>query len=320
MHGTRDARVTFGKWLGIACALCISAQVNAATDLASPEASSFAYASRHAYWPVSDRVIERAADPDKFARVLNAIFYRDESSRKPLDPRAGVPHWLSTQTFCDLISATAQQNELPVSFFANLIWQESRFKVYSISPAGALGVAQFMPRTAVGYGLINPFEPIHAINASARFLHELRAQFGNFALAAMAYNAGPRRVIEWRAGRGPLPSETRNYVLRITGRSAEHWTDVDAGIDLEMSLLPLKAPCPDLQVAAHEQARRARVAGLIMELAKATAPVPTKPDRTDAKVADGSPQHRIRWFAHKGSRIRHSARTHPLRGDVASSR
>jgi hypothetical protein len=43
---------------------------------------------------------------------------------------------------------------------------------------------------------------------------------GNLGLAAAAYNAGPRRVRDWIAGRGQLPRETRAYVRIITGRAA----------------------------------------------------------------------------------------------------
>src|SRR6202011_453936 len=58
---------------------------------------------------------------------------------------------------------------------------------------------------------------------SAEFVSELRRQFGNLALAAAAYNAGPRRVQEWLAGTGPMPQETRNYVSAITGTSVDDW-------------------------------------------------------------------------------------------------
>lgn len=86
-----------------------------------------------------------------------------------------------------------------------------------------MGIAQFMPGTARWRGLSDPFEPNEALNQSARWLSELRALFGNLGLAAAAYNAGPRRVKDWIAGRGNLPSETRAYVLTITGRSADEW-------------------------------------------------------------------------------------------------
>ena len=90
-----------------------------------------------------------------------------------------------------------------------------------ISPAGAQGIAQFMPKTAVEQGLTNPFEPIHALHATAKVLCHLQNRFGNLGLAAAAYNAGPGRVSDWMARRRGLPEETRNYVVRITGRPAD---------------------------------------------------------------------------------------------------
>src|SRR5206468_10266328 len=91
------------------------------------------------------------------------------------------------------------------------------------SGARARGIAQFMPRTASERGLLDPHDPVQALPKSAEFLHELLHEFGNLGLAAAAYNAGPRRVRDWLEGRGGLPAETQNYVLRITGRSADEW-------------------------------------------------------------------------------------------------
>ena len=92
-----------------------------------------------------------------------------------------------------------------------------------VSPAGAQGIAQFMPGTARERGLADPFDPEQAVPASAALLGDLRDRFGNLGLAAAAYNGGPARVAAWLAGTGSLPFETQNYVLSITGRSAEDW-------------------------------------------------------------------------------------------------
>src|SRR4029453_508603 len=94
----------------------------------------------------------------------------------------------------------------------------------AVSPKGAMGIAQFMPQTASGRGLADPFEPLLALRESASYLHELRTTFqGNLGLAAAAYNAGPGRVEAWLAGRRGLPPETRAYVRIVTGRTAESW-------------------------------------------------------------------------------------------------
>jgi len=70
---------------------------------------------------------------------------------------------------------------------------------------------------------------VEALPKSAEFLAELRNQFGNLGLAAAAYNAGPRRVQEWLAGTGPMPRETRNYVVVITGSSVDDWAAAGKG-------------------------------------------------------------------------------------------
>ncbi|MGB7430995.1 MAG: lytic transglycosylase domain-containing protein, partial [Ahrensia sp.] len=106
-------------------------------------------------------------------------------------------------------------------FFARLIWKESRFDALAVSPVGAQGIAQFMPGTAVLRGLADSFDITQAIPASAEYLAELKAKFGNLGLAAAAYNGGEARVMNWLGGRGFLPLETENYVLTITGEQAD---------------------------------------------------------------------------------------------------
>jgi hypothetical protein len=127
------------------------------------------------------------------------------------------------QAICLALARNALENGLPVDFLTRLIWQESRFDPNARSHAGAEGIAQFMPATARERGLADPFDPLVALRESARFLRDLRAQFGNLGLAAAAYNAGPGRVQAWLGGRSALPGETRHYVRVITGRPAEDW-------------------------------------------------------------------------------------------------
>ncbi|WP_423794502.1 lytic transglycosylase domain-containing protein [Methylobacterium durans] len=130
-----------------------------------------------------------------------------------------------------LAREAATAHSVPVDYFVRLIRQESGFNHRAISRAGAQGIAQFMPATAALVGLKDPFDPVESLPKSAAFLRELTKQFGNIGLAAAAYNGGPKRVSDWLAGRGGLPLETRNYVLSITGRTAEEWVS-DGGPSL----------------------------------------------------------------------------------------
>jgi Transglycosylase SLT domain len=117
----------------------------------------------------------------------------------------------------------AAAHTLPVNYFLRLIRQESGFDPNSVSPAGAQGIAQFMPATASNRGLKDPFDPAEALPKSAELLSELKDHFGNLGLAAAAYNAGPERIRKWLAGESPLPEETVNYVRVITGHDIADW-------------------------------------------------------------------------------------------------
>jgi hypothetical protein len=141
---------------------------------------------------------------------------------EPINPDT-TPKQGTLNELCDALLTAAQNNGLPVQFFANLIWQESGLRNDTVSRVGALGIAQFMPETAKENGLNDPFDPHQAIPASAKLLQQLRDQFGNLGLAAAAYNAGPHRVSDWLASGQALPHETLDYVLRVTGRSADQW-------------------------------------------------------------------------------------------------
>jgi len=147
------------------------------------------------------------------------------------------------EAICLMIESAARSNGLPLEFFARLIWQESRFQADAVGPMTrygqrAQGIAQFMPGTAGDRGLLDPLNPVQALPKSAEFLAELRAQFGNLGLAAAAYNAGPRRIQEWLAGSGAMPSETRNYVFVITGSSVDDWAKAGRGGKMPESAPP----------------------------------------------------------------------------------
>jgi uncharacterized membrane protein YeaQ/YmgE (transglycosylase-associated protein family) len=142
----------------------------------------------------------------------------------PLRPLLKPVVYRTREEICDTLIEAARNNDLPAHFFIRLLYQESSFRPHAISSAGALGIAQFMPETASDRALDNPFDPLQAIPESARLLRDLSRKFGNLGLAAAAYNAGPRRIEEWLAKKGPLPQETQAYVKTITSWRTETWT------------------------------------------------------------------------------------------------
>ena len=102
---------------------------------------------------------------------------------------------------------------VPPALMAGQLMAESGFDPNAGSPAGAQGIAQFMPGTAASYGLANPYEPIAAIDAEAHLMSDLLHQFGSPELALAAYNAGPAPVEACHCI-PPYP-ETQAYVTRI---------------------------------------------------------------------------------------------------------
>lgn len=150
---------------------------------------------------------------------------------------ANVAAAVTVDRICALIADEAKAKDIPPEFFARLIWKESRFDYQAVSPAGAEGIAQFMPGTAKLVGLKDPFNIDQAIPASARHLADLKRNLGNFGLAAAAYNAGEGRVWRWLSSGGFLPLETEDYVLDITGEPADNF----AARGTEVNVKPLDA-------------------------------------------------------------------------------
>ncbi|MBI2740896.1 MAG: lytic transglycosylase domain-containing protein [Rhodospirillales bacterium] len=167
----------------------------------------------------------------------------------------------SVDEICRTLAQAAADNDLPEEFFTRLIWQESRFDPMAVSPAGAQGIAQFMPQTAAMRGLINAFEPLEALRESASYLGELRTTFrGNLGLAAAAYNAGPGQVEAWLAGRRTLPGETQAYVLIVTGYAAQAWASKTppqvSSTKAETSSAAIGERCVELAKLMIERPRR----------------------------------------------------------------
>ena len=117
--------------------------------------------------------------------------------------------------FRKAILASAMKWNVSAALLAAQLYAESGFDPDAGSPAGAQGIAQFMPATAASYGLSNPFDPDEAIDAQGHLMSDLLKQFGSPALALAAYNAGPGAV----SGCNCIPSypETQAYVAKILG-------------------------------------------------------------------------------------------------------
>lgn len=135
--------------------------------------------------------------------------------------RYAAAWWLSRDVesrrtlYFDQVAATACEFGLPTNLLDAVIAQESGYKSWAISTAGAMGIMQIMPGTARLLGLVNPFDPVSNMRAGARYLRQQFDRFGRVDLALAAYNAGPERR-SLSAGYVPAIPETRNYVRTIT--------------------------------------------------------------------------------------------------------
>ncbi len=125
---------------------------------------------------------------------------------------AGLPSFVPGRFRAPLLRAAAGWN-VSAALLAAQLMAESNFNPFAVSPAGAQGIAQFIPSTAASYGLDDPFDPVAAIDAQAHLMSDLIRRLGSPALALAAYNAGPAQVEACHCV--PSIPETSAYVSRI---------------------------------------------------------------------------------------------------------
>jgi len=125
---------------------------------------------------------------------------------------ASLPSFVPARYRAMLLRAATHWN-VSAALLAAQLMAESNFDPNAGSPAGAQGIAQFMPSTAAAYGLRNPYDPVEAIDAQAHLMSDLLRQFDDPALALAAYNAGPAPVEACNCI--PDYPETQAYVTRI---------------------------------------------------------------------------------------------------------
>jgi soluble lytic murein transglycosylase-like protein len=132
-------------------------------------------------------------------------------SYRPLKISSGKPQIDSW------VDKYARIYDLDPNVLLTQLWQESKFNPVAVSPAGAKGIAQFMPATAKRFGLKDPFDVEASIHAQAKYMRFLLNKFGDYALALAAYNAGEGNVQKY-SNKIPPFAETRNYVKEILTR------------------------------------------------------------------------------------------------------
>lgn len=117
------------------------------------------------------------------------------------------------QASINLVAAAECRHNIPAGLLDALVVAESSYRVDAKSPAGAVGLAQLMPMTALDLGVEDRLNPLQNIEGGARYLRLMLDRFASVPLALAAYNAGPNAVD--KAKGIPQYRETTRYVSRI---------------------------------------------------------------------------------------------------------
>jgi soluble lytic murein transglycosylase-like protein len=148
--------------------------------------------------PPAAAEVSAAPTPEKFSQPANTI------------PTSAAP---VTQKIDDIIRSAADQYDLDPALIKAVITVESNGNHKAVSPSGAQGLMQLMPKTAAELGVTDPFDAAQNVRAGSRYLKQLLDRYkGNLQLALAAYNWGMGHL-----ERNPnnLPKETRNYIVRV---------------------------------------------------------------------------------------------------------
>lgn len=114
-----------------------------------------------------------------------------------------------------LVNHIARNYGLDSALLHAVISVESKYNPNAVSPQGARGMMQLMPRTAKRYGVTNAFDPAQNIDGGAHYLRDLLQMFDNdLVLALAAYNAGESSVAKY-GNRIPPFLETSHYVPKV---------------------------------------------------------------------------------------------------------
>ncbi len=159
-------------------------------------------------------------------KLRNPGEYRLRELRRMIDPKADARQaalaanpLLEGRPYRTPIAAAARRLDLDPALVHALVVAESNYRADALSPAGAIGLMQLMPETALRYGVSADqlYRPESNLRAGTRYLADLLRMFsGDLELALAGYNAGEYAVLRY-GGRIPPFSATRAYVPRVLG-------------------------------------------------------------------------------------------------------
>jgi peptidoglycan lytic transglycosylase len=210
---------------------------------------------------MNDRELRAAAEYARQQGVLDRMIMTSDRTRTEIDLQQRFP-----TPYRRTLSEVAQPLGIDQNWIYGLIRQESRFVEEARSGSGAMGLMQLLPRTA-GYVArrigLHDYRPSRITEADVNLrlgVSYVKLVFddqgGEPLLASAAYNAGPRRVRQWRTTLKesmdgavfvetiPL-NETRNYVQKVLLNTMIYSAlEGHTGVELKSLLAPVSANMP----------------------------------------------------------------------------
>lgn len=118
------------------------------------------------------------------------------------------------KTLAEMVNSASDAHNIDPDLINSVIHAESGFNARAVSPKGARGLMQLMPKTATELGVTNSFDPNANVDGGTKYLRELLERYDyDMVKALAAYNAGPQRVDQYHGV--PPYYETRVYVAKI---------------------------------------------------------------------------------------------------------
>jgi Transglycosylase SLT domain len=152
-----------------------------------------------------------AASTNSGAATINAVAKPTPTAPAP---QPGKARTLTPEELQAAVNAASDKHLLDADLINSVIRAESGFNARAVSPKGARGLMQLMPQTATNLGVGNAFDAKDNVDGGTRYLRWLLERYNyDLVKALAAYNAGPRRVEQYRGV--PPYHETRAYVARI---------------------------------------------------------------------------------------------------------
>jgi soluble lytic murein transglycosylase-like protein len=136
-----------------------------------------------------------------------------------------------------LIQKASDKYKVDYSLVKAVIKAESNFNHKAVSPKGAQGLMQLMPKTASTLQVKDSFEPESNIEGGVKYLRYLMNVYnGHLPLALAAYNAGEKAVA--RYGGIPPYAETQGYVRRVLALYKQYSAEPKEGRTAIVSMRP----------------------------------------------------------------------------------